>query len=277
MPPKTTKKKTTKKKTALTKAQALPAKTFVDVIGDAVNQGATYETINQLMQFDRSTKEEDARLAFLKAKAEFNAECPVIETDHQTGEFRHATLGKMIQVLLPVMSKHGFIHRWQTNQSDQLITVKCILSHTDGHEESCVLSAPPDYSDGKNEAQAIASTTTYLERYTLFAVLGLAAYRDDDGQGSAPVRKPVTQCLSAEQIDLITDALDDHGIQISDFNQYLNKTFKTFRINEVPASAFDRIMKLILANSKAPRQQNNSNVVSGVPTSSGVEEVPVDF
>jgi hypothetical protein len=34
---------------------------------------------------------------------------------------------------------------------------------------------------GKNSLQAIASTTTYLQRYTLKLALGLSVSHDDDG------------------------------------------------------------------------------------------------
>lgn len=36
------------------------------------------------------------------------------------------------------------------------------------------MRAPPDPKGGKNGAQAIASTTTMLQRYTLLALLGIA-------------------------------------------------------------------------------------------------------
>ena len=45
-----------------------------------------------------------------------------------------------------------------------------------------MMSAPADDSGKKNKIQAIASTVSYLERYTLYAILGLAsAEMDDDG------------------------------------------------------------------------------------------------
>jgi hypothetical protein len=57
-----------------------------------------------------------------------------------------------------------------------------------GHsEEGAVLEGAPDTSGSKNSIQAVGSTVSYLERYTLLAATGLAAKdQDDDGRGGAP-------------------------------------------------------------------------------------------
>jgi ERF superfamily len=63
--------------------------------------------------------------------------------------------------------------------------VTCILTHQMGHSEETTLAGAPDNSGSKNSIQAIGSTVTYLERYTLLAATGLAAANgDNDGQGA---------------------------------------------------------------------------------------------
>ena len=54
-----------------------------------------------------------------------------------------------------------------------------------GHSESVTLDAFKEDSGTKNNIQAMGSSITYLERYTLFAATGLASEeQDDDGAGS---------------------------------------------------------------------------------------------
>ena len=61
--------------------------------------------------------------------------------------------------------------------------VTCKITHVKGHSEETTLSAPSDTSGSKNAIQAIGSTITYLERYTLLALTGLATSEmDDDGK-----------------------------------------------------------------------------------------------
>ena len=54
-----------------------------------------------------------------------------------------------------------------------------------GHSEAVSIAGPLDDSGQKNGIQQIGSTITYLERYTLMAIMGLAAHdQDDDGIAS---------------------------------------------------------------------------------------------
>jgi hypothetical protein len=53
-----------------------------------------------------------------------------------------------------------------------------------GHSERTPLEASPDASGGKNGIQAVGSTVTYLQRYTLLSATGMAVQdQDDDGRG----------------------------------------------------------------------------------------------
>jgi hypothetical protein len=60
-----------------------------------------------------------------------------------------------------------------------------------GHSELTKMTAPSDTSGQKNSIQAIASTITYLQRYTLLAATGLTTkdMPDDDGKGG--VKEPI--------------------------------------------------------------------------------------
>ena len=65
--------------------------------------------------------------------------------------------------------------------------VTCFLQHVLAHQESVTLEGPNDDSGSKNQIQATGSTITYLERYTLLAVSGMAVRdHDNDGRGVAP-------------------------------------------------------------------------------------------
>jgi hypothetical protein len=62
------------------------------------------------------------------------------------------------------------------------VKVTCKLTHKQGHSEEVTLEAPLDTSGGKNNIQAMGSSVSYLERYTLLAITGLATKeQDDDG------------------------------------------------------------------------------------------------
>ena len=101
------------------------------------------------------------------------------------------------------LSVHGLSATWKTNQND-LIEVTCIITHAAGYSESTTLKAAPDSSGGKNAIQAIGSTVSYLERYTILALTGLATHdQDNDGRPPAPVK-----LISEKQASELTDLMN---------------------------------------------------------------------
>ena len=61
-----------------------------------------------------------------------------------------------------------------------MIRVSCIITHVLGHSEQVSLQCGADQSGKKNNIQAVGSTVTYLERYTLLAATGIAVKDQDD-------------------------------------------------------------------------------------------------
>ena len=80
-------------------------------------------------------------------------------------------------------------------QQDDKISVTCTITHTSGHKRTATMTAGADMSGSKNAIQGIASTVTYLERYTFFAALGIASAEmfDDDGKYDKVLAEVVTQ------------------------------------------------------------------------------------
>lgn len=132
-----------------------------------------------------------ARKAFNTAMAQFKKNPPKITKNKDvrfgTTSYSHATLDHVTDLITTALSAVGISHKWAVDQSDQ-IAVTCILTHEMGHSESTTLKAGADSSGSKNGIQAIGSTVTYLQRYTLLAATGLAAGFDDDGVGPAAAK-----------------------------------------------------------------------------------------
>ncbi|MCP2516785.1 single-stranded DNA-binding protein [Achromobacter mucicolens] len=159
----------------------------------AVQQGIPLDQIKEMMAIQREWEAGEARKAFNDAFAAFKSEAVEIikrkqvefKTDRGTTSYKHAELSDVVTAVGPALSKHGFAWGWDVEQKDGRIHVTCTLVHRLGHEKSVTLSAPPDESGKKNTIQAIASTTTYLERHTLKAVCGISEKGDDnDGAGA---------------------------------------------------------------------------------------------
>ena len=168
-------------------AVALTAITPVQMLVIAVEQGADIDKLTKLMDLQERWEGNEARKQYTAAMAVFRADCPKIERDQSGHNNKYAGLAGSIEQIKQLMSDCGLSHRWETSQESKDITVKCIVTHKGGHAESTRLTAQPDTSGSKNAIQAIGSTVAYLERYTLFAIMGLASKEmDDDGVASDP-------------------------------------------------------------------------------------------
>ncbi len=182
------------------KAEAVPqsnAVTPMQLIETALAQNADLDKLERLWDLQQKWEANEARKAFNDAMAAFRAECPKIGKNKSVSfgsnrtAYRHATLDHAIEIIQPVLAKHGLSFSWRVNQKeDGVIGVTCIVTHVRGHQESTTMYGTPDNSGSKNSIQAIGSTTTYLQRYTLFSILGLAAGEDDDGSAASGTGQP---------------------------------------------------------------------------------------
>lgn len=144
--------------------------------------------LQQLLEVHERWEANEARKAFVAAMSRFKAEVPTILKSKAVNipggaQFSHATLAAVCDAVIPRLSEFGFSHGWEIDQKDRQITVTCVMTHELGHEKRTTLTGAPDDSGKKNAIQQVASTVTYLERYTLMAATGLAA-RDMDNDGA---------------------------------------------------------------------------------------------
>lgn len=171
--------------------------------------------LEKLLDVKERWEAAEARKAFVQAKADFKKDAPELYKNKEVSfkggtAYTHATLDAIANALARPLSDHGLSYSWETEQDDGVVRVSCVLTHVQGHSERVTLSAAPDTSGSKNNIQAIGSTVTYLERYTLLSALGLATMdQDDDGNGAgAP---PIDAGQKEDLIRLIKDTGADTG------------------------------------------------------------------
>lgn len=156
------------------------------MLNAAIERGVDTDTLGKLMDLQARWEADEARKAYTRAMTAFKAEGLSVTKDKQVSfsgtSYTHASLANVVNVVAGALSRHGLSHQWQTSQADGMVVVRCTITHERGHSESVTLSAEPDDSGKKNRIQQIGSTVTYLQRYTLMAITGLAAKdMDDDG------------------------------------------------------------------------------------------------
>lgn len=189
------------------------ASTPMELLSRALERGADLSMVEKLMDLSDRHEKGLARKAFDAAVADAKADIPVIIKNRKGHNSKYADLGAFASAVNPVLAKYGLSYRYRSEQEGAVIRVTCVLSHRDGHAEETTLSGGADSTGSKNPIQALASTLTYLQRYTLKLALGLAdSEGDDDGQ-AAGGSEPITD----EQRKAILAKISESGADIAKF------------------------------------------------------------
>lgn len=198
---------------------SLPVVTAMSMIERAVEKGADVAMIEKLMELQERNERNMGRRAFDQAMSKAKAEIPpIIKNRRVTYEtksgdktnYAHEDLAEIAKTVDPILSRYGLSYRFRTSQGASGITVTCIVSHEHGYSEETQLSGGADTSGGKNSIQAVGSTVTYLQRYTLKAALGLAAAQDDDGKQSE--QRIGNENINVDQWNELTALIEKAGI-----------------------------------------------------------------
>ena len=247
---------------------AAPANPTLAIIQQAIGSDKLdVETLERLQQMYEREEARRAEAAFHDAFAKFKAECPPVikrTTDHYnkrvnregvTVSRKYATLEDISAVVDPVLAKHGFSYKWNDPRisDDGVITITFKLSHRLGHSES-TLSPPIPVEGGKayeaisanrkptsaSPQQRMGVATTYAQRYSIVAGLGLTTVDDDyDGQpigGTEQQGDTITEDQEHDLTDLCIQLADLRDQPHADAIAGVCKWRKISKLSELPAS-----------------------------------------
>lgn len=223
------------------------AMTPMEMVGRALEMGVSADILKQMMDLRDREEAREAKLAFTKAVSLAKAEIkPIIKTrevDYQPQgkqrvHYRHEDLAGIDEQITPILTKYGLSYRFESdNGPDKPITITCILEHELGHSTRTPLTAGADNTGGKNSLQAIASTCTMLERYTLKLALGLSVSHDDDGRKSDQTADDGP--ISEEQTATVLQLIEDTETDIEKFCLLM----KVDAVPDIRQSQFERVVR----------------------------------
>jgi ERF superfamily len=204
----------------------------------AVQQKANVDQLTKLFELQERWQASHACQAYNAAMAKFKQRPPkILKNKHfklDGMEYDHATLDHVTEAITETLSAVGITYRWKVAQSPE-IAVTCVLTHEMGHSEETTLKALPDTSGSKNSIQAIGSTVTYLQRYTLLAATGMAAAgMDNDGRLADEEQKPtISEARLLQGLTSIKEAPDLVTLQ----RNFVSAVQEAHEINDKDAEA----------------------------------------
>ena len=139
---------------------------------------------------ERSEQIGDLMIALAKAQSEFTFAAK--ESENPAFHSKYADLASVIAAVRPSLSKNGiaFLQFDESDVERQTASVTTALYH--GEQWISITSEAPAAGMKGFNVQSLGAAWTYLRRYTLQAVCGLAS-DDDDGNSLAVENPPVAR------------------------------------------------------------------------------------
>jgi hypothetical protein len=186
-----------------------------------IQAGLTAETMEKLMALQERVEARNAAKAFAKAFAAFQAECPLIRRTSTAKittkggsaySYTYAELDEIAIIAGPYLDKNDFSYSWDRRVSDKgTLTSVCTLYHIEGHSRSSSFELPVESASAMSPQQKYAAASTFADRKSLSAVLGLVT-TDRDFDGAAAIDPtPITETQLFELEDMIEDAGADRA------------------------------------------------------------------
>ena len=144
-------------------------------------------TLHSLLDFEERIMKWKAKQAFDRALVSVQADMPTIKKTKKVAggkgfNYKYVPLELMESIVTPILTRHGFSHRYDTDYQGDVLTIIMHLSHRDGHTEKSQFSLPVMRDGHMNDMQKVGSTLSYGRRYCLQSALSLVT--DDDTDGS---------------------------------------------------------------------------------------------
>lgn len=177
--------------------------------------------------------------------------------------YQYATLDGVIKITRPILANNGlFVMQFPINEEDK-IGVKTIVGHSSGDViENQILMPLSDIVSKGNAAQQIGAVITYLRRYALMAVCGLAP--EDDDAASLPEKKSAPRVTgansptaSAKQVGMIEGLISKKGAD----KEALLKNYQVESLEKLNVTQASDAITLLLKKPDAKKKPSESQQI----------------
>jgi len=160
--------------------------------------------------------------------------------------YDYADLSAVFEVIRPLLKKHGLSVTQPVSGNNNMIDLNTIVMHSSGQYLSSMVSIPVDMTNKKmNSLQAAGSTITYMRRYCLCSVLGLATTDDDGKAGGEDMDNNkltgVKHAASTPPVKNVSQAMQQYKSNISYEELEMLRNQLTVRIieDQIPSSVVE--------------------------------------
>lgn len=207
----------------------------------------------------------DLYTALAAAQGQITAAEALQTADAGSYSYRYADLAACLEVVRKPLSENELALIQIPSLIEGEVHLETILGHSSGQSISCSMSMRPD----KGGPQAIGAVMTYLRRYSLSAMLGVAQY--DDDAASAVKGPDEYERLTPRDIDEILQKADELFGEKADFviEQMVTLVFNVKHLADVPAdqlkTALNRMQNTAEREAKKTKDAEKAPVAKPKP------------
>jgi hypothetical protein len=226
----------------------------MNMIAAAVADGRSVEEIGRLIEFKERLEQDQARKAYNRAMAEFQALCPAIpKTGRATistksggrYEYSFPQLDVIMEIVRPHLASCGLSVTFSDFVlEDGHIALSCLIRHSEGHIESHPIRMPIDRGANVNDMQKVGISNSYARRYGVVNALNLVG-ADPDSDGNLPGTKEV-ETITDEQLITLRDWISSTG---ADENKMLD-FFNLNDLEHLPARRYNEALNILKQRKK---------------------------
>lgn len=150
-----------------------------------------------------------SEVKIISALIKIQSEVTNIAKDTQGFGYKYAKLDSVLDMLRPIFNKHGVLI-WQdvSSEDGEMVRITTSFIHESGEKKEQILSYPIPSLAKMNSMQNLGSAISYLRRYCLMTMIGIAGTEDDDGKSGG---------------DYIDSHKASHKAQRTEHHQYSEK------------------------------------------------------
>ena len=189
--------------------------------------------------------------ALAAAQGEFKPIARTATVKTGTYSFSYAPLDAILAAVRPALSKHGLAVTQRLEENNGRPGVRTELRHADGGVVGAffpLLSEP-------SSPQQLGSLLTYLRRYAIVALLGVASEEDDDGRAAAdapaaPAKPKAAKMITDAQRTRLFAIAGKHGIEEAALRDIIFGITgdKEGSTKKIPADRYDELIGIITAD-----------------------------
>ncbi len=183
-----------KKELAIVPAPQKPALSVPALISQGLATGASMEAMKGLYELYSLERDDQRRMAFNEAMADFQSDCPVIKKNKAGGKtnagvvaYYFAPIDSIVSQVKELIKKHGFSYFIKTTNDNGRLTAICVVRHKLGwSEESSFTVGETAGTSVMSGPQKTAASLTFAKRYAFCNAFGIMTGDQDIDASNAP-------------------------------------------------------------------------------------------